>query len=33
MKPEDETHKLTDDEEMVVQDVRIAIGEYEDIAF
>jgi len=29
MKPEDETHKLTDDEEMVVQDVRIAIGEYE----
>jgi hypothetical protein len=29
MKPDDETRKLTDDEEMVVQDVRIAIGEYE----
>jgi hypothetical protein len=29
MKPEDDTHKLTDDEEMLVQDVRIAIGEYE----
>ena len=29
MKPDDKERKLNDDEEMVVQDVRIAIGEYE----
>ena len=29
MKPDDKERKLNDDEEMVVQDVKIAIGEYE----